>query len=149
MNMQALKRTLRACVLISIGSFFAMIVAMCVDAISFPEIIRTDAARIQVSEPATESLGLVAVCLLLLLIIAYVGLFRFWKSARALYTSLIVISLSFHVIAPDPAITRGAERLFADINTLTAGVILSLLYFSPLKNLFERPVEPLPPSASS
>lgn len=76
--------------------------------------------------------------LLILLLVSSVGLFFFWRPARSLYLIATVAGL---LLAPffGPYVDAGWATAFDEAAILVSGVILALIYFSPLKDLYEKP----------
>lgn len=81
-------------------------------------------------------LGLM-VLLLLALIVAWIGLFVFWQPARLLYLVTTVLAL---LLMPffGPYVETGLSYTLTEAASIVAGIILALVYFSPLKELYER-----------
>ncbi len=110
---------------------------------SLPEALRNFPYENWYDGASKTVLVTMAGCLALLVlgqIGAYVGLLLFWRPARALYLALVVGEIlftsffsSFYV---GPALSFG----LAEASRVVAGVILALVYWSPVKALFERPV---------
>ena len=76
--------------------------------------------------------------LFILLVVSSVGLFFFWRPARILYLIDTVAGL---VVAPffGPYVDAGWGTALGEVATIVSGVILALIYFSPLKDLYEKP----------
>lgn len=79
-----------------------------------------------------------AIPLLILLLVSSIGLFFFWRPARILYVITIAAGL---LVAPffGPYVDAGWGTTFGDAAMIVSGVILALIYFSPLKDLYEKP----------
>jgi hypothetical protein len=95
--------------------------------------------KIQIEEViAFGEWGLLAVLTVLGLavLVSFIGLFVFWPPARPLY---LVSSVANILVTPylGPYIEAGWSRMFFDTVVLLDGVILALVYFSPLKELYE------------
>ena len=81
-------------------------------------------------------------CVLTLGIISTIGLLVLWRPARLLYTLTFVLSWPLYVLA-GASVTTGTAHMLYDMSSVLAGVILGLIYFSPLKVHFERGTEQL------
>jgi hypothetical protein len=67
-----------------------------------------------------------------------IGLFFFWRPSRVLYLISTVLWL---LLSPffGPHVDAGWGTAFEDAAMIVSGVILALVYFSPLKSFYERP----------
>ena len=74
---------------------------------------------------------------LIALLTAWIGLFVFWKPARMLYLITMVVSL---LLGPffGPYVETGLSYTLCEATSIVSGIILTLVYFSPLKELYER-----------
>ena len=79
-----------------------------------------------------------AIPLIILLIVSSIGLFLFWRPARILYLITIVTGL---LLTPffGPYVDAGWGTTFQEAAIIVSGIILTLIYFSPLKDLYEKP----------
>ena len=86
----------------------------------------------------TMIMGALTIALLVLWLLSSVGLFFFWRPARMLYLVVTVVGL---LVAPffGPYVDAGWGTAFDEASLIGSGVILALIYFSPLKNLYEKP----------
>ena len=75
---------------------------------------------------------------LVLLVVAWVGLWRGWRSSRRLYTLLWVLTIPL-LLVHGPDIASGVSRFFETFTTLVGGLIMGLLYFSDLRQRYENP----------
>ena len=75
---------------------------------------------------------------IILWILSSVGLFFFWRPARILY---LIVNVAGLLVAPffGPYVDAGWGTAFDEAAILVSGVILALIYFSPLKDLYEKP----------
>jgi hypothetical protein len=89
-----------------------------------------------------EWVGL-AVYLLLLptALTATIGLFFSWRPARPLYlwTRIIVVILS---AVQGPSVAPALAEMFDEAAVLVAGVVIGMLYFSQVRELYDKPVQP-------
>jgi len=79
-----------------------------------------------------------AIPLLILLLVSSIGLFFFWRPARILY---LITSVAGLLVTPffGPYVDAGWGTTFDEAATIVSGVILALIYFSSLKELYEKP----------
>jgi hypothetical protein len=79
-----------------------------------------------------------AIPLIILLLVSSIGLFFFWRPARFLYLIAIAGGL---LLTPffGPYVDAGWGATFEEAAIIISGVILALVYFSPLKDLYEQP----------
>jgi hypothetical protein len=80
----------------------------------------------------------VGIALLVLVLISSIGLFVFWRPARLLYLMTLIVGV---LLAPfyGPYVDAGWGTLFEEVAMIISGVILALIYYSPLRDLYERP----------
>ena len=70
-------------------------------------------------------------------IIASVGLFIFWHHARIIY--LLICILGFFLSGLyGPYVESGWESAFSFASEILTGVIIALIYFSPIKDYFQK-----------
>jgi len=74
--------------------------------------------------------------LLLAYVVASVGLFLFWRPARPLYL-VTVIGGVLLTPALGPYVDSGWGEMLGAVGGMVTGAILALIYFSPLKELYE------------
>jgi hypothetical protein len=74
--------------------------------------------------------------LIILLIVSSIGLFMLWPPARILYLIGVASGL---ILMPvfGPYVESGWGTAFEDAASIISGVILALVYFSPLKRYFD------------
>ena len=72
----------------------------------------------------------------------YVGLIVFWNFARHLF---LFASVLFLVITPfiGPYIASGVNQTLHDVVNVFSGLILALVYFSPVRNYFVNETDPI------
>jgi len=80
----------------------------------------------------------VAIVLLICVLVSNIGLFVFWRPARLLYFCTLMGGVA---LAPfyGPYVDAGWGTLFGEAAMIISGVILALIYYSPLRGLYERP----------
>lgn len=77
-----------------------------------------------------------------LAIISTAGLLLLWRPARLLYTISYVLALPLYFFM-GPTISTGVTEFLNHGATFLGGVIWALIYFSPLKQYFDTPAQPL------
>lgn len=87
-------------------------------------------------------LAFVAIGVGTLAIIATAGLLLLWRPARLLYTISYVMALPLYFFM-GPTISTGVTEFLNYGATFLGGVIWALIYFSPLKQFFDTPAQPL------
>ncbi|BCW94144.1 MAG: hypothetical protein KatS3mg007_2038 [Thermoanaerobaculum sp.] len=80
----------------------------------------------------------VAILVIIAWFVSCIGLFLFWRPARILYLITITAGL---LLTPlyGPYVDAGWGTMFEDAAVILSGVILALVYLSPLKGLYEKP----------
>jgi hypothetical protein len=68
-------------------------------------------------------------------IIAWIGLWRFWRHARSIYSATWVLLIVLNVLA-GPYISTGITNAFDNLGLAASGAILALVYFSGLSTRF-------------
>jgi hypothetical protein len=68
-------------------------------------------------------------------VVSVIGLFVFWRPARPLTLFLAVVGLSLTPLS-GPVVESGLTCLFHDLTMVLQGVIITLAYFSPVKDHF-------------
>ena len=72
---------------------------------------------------------------LALTIISYIGMFLFRKAFRTLFVLLLVVSLPFDTLTGMSVMT-GIEYVALTVSNILSGVIITLAYFTELRNKF-------------
>lgn len=75
---------------------------------------------------------------IILWITSSIGLFFFWRPARTLYVITIAVGLLMTPFS-GPYVNTGWAATFEEAAIIVSGVILALIYVSPLKDLFDKP----------
>ena len=94
----------------------------------------------QASEPLTgrDLIEMAAgVVFLSLAAAATVGLFRFRRWGRRLFVALTLLGF-VPIVAMGPTVETGAATAMAETATLLSGIILALVYGSPIRDRFDR-----------
>ena len=79
----------------------------------------------------------VGIVLLVFLLVSSIGLFVFWRPARLLYFCTVIGGLALTPFY-GPYVDAGWGTLFQEMAMIVSGVILALIYYSPLRDLYER-----------
>jgi hypothetical protein len=80
--------------------------------------------------------GLTALCA----IVAWIGLLNYWWFARRLYVISVIATTTLTLVA-GPSVMSAPQAAMSRVNSLVAGAILGLVYFSDLARRFERSSE--------
>lgn len=109
---------------------------------ALPDQLQAYLAKAEAAEltPASSTAGLLGVVAMVAVVVAWVGLWRLWRPARAVYTVALVAALA---IAPftGPVVSSATADTIGDVASICMGMILGLLYFSELRQYFDkRPV---------
>jgi len=73
--------------------------------------------------------------------VSLVGLWKFWQPARWIFGTTLLLSVLLAGLA-GPFVTSALSFTIIYIESILSGLILALVYFSPLKQFFERPAPP-------
>jgi len=77
--------------------------------------------------------------------VSFIGLWRFWPPARWLFGTTILLSVLGTGLS-GPTVMSALTSTLGYIESILSGLILALVYFSPIKEYFEKqPVEAAPP----
>ncbi len=69
------------------------------------------------------------------IIYTFVGLLLFWNIARHIYLAGFIIIIPMYFIV-GVTVTSGIEQALYDAGSVLSGVLLALIYFSPVKQFF-------------
>ena len=131
------KSFLRTLIVVEIGLEILGIVVFLLTKSWLPESLR---AFLEAEEQTARALVIMKVVfpLFILWLVSSIGLFFFWRPSRVLYLMSIVLGV---LVSPflGPYVDAGWGRAFQDAAITVSGVILALVYFSPLKSLYETP----------
>ncbi|MGH8200921.1 MAG: zinc ribbon domain-containing protein [Steroidobacteraceae bacterium] len=125
------KNTLRILVALQIAALLGSVVAT---SLSIPSLVRTYHLPTYVISSAPEVLWLANVLTLALLVVA-VGLCFFADVFRTLYVTLTVALLLLYTLRP--SVSSGSMDLLQGTDELLRGVIIAVVYFSPLSDLYK------------
>ena len=107
---------------------------------SLPEPLR-DYLNAQSEADLTIRDAIVAVVSLLFLVawvVAIIGLYCFWQFARPLMVICCIGGIIVSV-AIGPTVQSGLTTAFYDVSTILSGMILALIYTTPVRTWFEKP----------
>jgi hypothetical protein len=71
-------------------------------------------------------------------LVALVGLYRFWPSARWLSVAAWIYMLVWMALSPGPVLSNAVAGAFSQCSTLLVGMVLALIYFSPAAEWFQK-----------
>lgn len=103
-----------------------------------PEPLRKYLAAESESWSTTDSIALfVGIPIAIAAIVGWIGLWRVWRPARAiyLYSSLAALLLAAFT---GPVVYSAVGGMLSDASVICWGLILGLIYFSDLRHAFER-----------
>ena len=100
----------------------------------------------ELPEEEAGTLALVSLCALSLMLLSLPGLALLWRPARLLYT-LYLLCIAIGVVLSGAAVQSALTSVLSFMNTIISGLILGMIYFSPLREHFDKkevtdPVEP-------
>jgi hypothetical protein len=131
------KSFLRTLIVVEIGLVILDIVVSLLTVSLLPESLRAFSEAESQGERGLVVLR-VAFPVIILWLGSIIGLFFFWRPSRILYLISIVLWLLLQPFC-GPYVDAGWGTAFEDAAMIVSGVILALIYFSPLKSLYERP----------
>ena len=70
-------------------------------------------------------------------LVSWIGLFVFWRPARPLFL-ITTMLLLLPTLLGGPHVSDGLSATLWEVVSIITGVILGLVYFSPLKDLYEK-----------
>ena len=88
--------------------------------------------------PGSTALSLLAIGAIVTLVVAWIGLWRLWRPARAIYTGAAVAAAGTALFT-GPVVSSGVANTIGDVASITSGMILGLLYFSEVRQHFGGP----------
>jgi hypothetical protein len=139
----------RALLCIFVGLVFAEIAADLTTTSWLPDPLR-EYVEAQMKDDTISSglmmLALFATLAMGLMLVSVAGLWLLWRPARMLYT-LFLLSLACAVAASGTVVQSALTSVLGFMNTIIAGAILAMIYFSPLREHFDAPSPEEPPGA--
>ena len=106
---------------------------------SLPESLR-DYLNAQSEADLTTRDAIVAVVSLLFLVawvVAIIGLYCFWQFARPLMVICCIGGIIITAVI-GPTVQSGLTTAFYDVSTILSGMILALIYTTPVRTWFEK-----------
>lgn len=124
-------------------SFVLSLVGGVVDLIVPDPIVEEVTSYAESLEPEWSDARLFALMGFLLLGIVYViytllGLLLFWNMARHVYLAGFFFLIPMYLVL-GVTVTSGIGQILYDAGSVLSGVILALIYFSPVKDFFTKP----------
>ncbi len=107
---------------------------------SLPESIRKFAEEQWKEELPDEQAGplaLVSLGTLAAMVISLVGLAVLWRPARQLFTIYLLL-IAIGVVLSGTTVQSELTSVLSFMNTIVAGLILGMIYFSPLRDYFDK-----------
>jgi hypothetical protein len=86
--------------------------------------------------PNLEALSWVSLVGMGLLLTSMIGLWMLWRPARMFFT-LYLLCLAVAVVLAGPVVESSLTSVLAFMNTIISGLILGMIYFSPLREHFD------------
>jgi hypothetical protein len=131
--------TLRRLVAVEILLTIAVVVAGFAEVSFLPPLLREFRNQAYATFRITDLLLLViALPMFVLMIVAWIALWRRWRSGRILYT-IVWISCVPIILLAGPSASSAISNLLNSVATLVGGIVLGFLYFSDIRHLYERP----------
>lgn len=85
-----------------------------------------------------ETLEVVSMAALTLMFVSVLGLWALWRPARLLYT-VYLLCIAISVVLAGPVVESELTSVLSFMNTIISGLILGMIYFSPLRDHFDAP----------
>lgn len=130
----------RALLLIYTALAFGEIASAPLTMDTLPESVRKfaeDQWKEELPEEQASLLAIVGMCTLALMVVSLVGLSLLWRPARMLFTTY-VLCIAISVVLSGATVQSELTSVLSFMNTIVAGVILGLIYFSPLRDFFDK-----------
>ncbi len=110
---------------------------------SLPESIRKfseEQWKEELPEDQAGPLAIVSLCGLALMVVSLVGLAVLWRPARMLFTVYLLL-IAISVVLSGATVQSELTSVLSFMNTIISGLILGMLYFSPLREYFDQKEE--------
>jgi hypothetical protein len=91
----------------------------------------------QPSSPLDFFGGYFGLLLLILFVISWIGLFYFWNPARLIYVFGWAASIAILPFG-GPYVGHQIPSIFDTIHTLIGGIIIGVIFFSPIRDMFQK-----------
>ncbi len=131
------KNILRTLILLQLTIWIGQRVA---EAVSLPTLIREFGLRLAYINPVTSLFGYAVgnalfIALFISLLIASIGLLRFSANSRTFYLIVNIVAIVLGLLH-GPLVRSGSMDVFHSANIVLAGVILTMVYSSPFKDVY-------------
>ena len=80
---------------------------------------------------------------MVVMLVSLVGLWFLWRPARMLFT-IYLLCLAVVIVLAGPLVESALTSVLAFMNTIISGLILGMIYFSPLRDYFDAPTPETP-----
>jgi len=133
-------RTFRIILLLLIACMFLGGINVILSRHALPPELQTYEHSVAAADRASGRLALEGVIsggVILAYIVAIIGLYRFWSFARPLFVIVIIVGLIL-TLSFGPRIQTRPEASFDDAVSVLEGVVIALLYWSPIREKFVR-----------
>ncbi|HTG44705.1 MAG TPA: hypothetical protein VK633_09250 [Verrucomicrobiae bacterium] len=91
-----------------------------------------------VPEDEEGAIAIVSLTALGLMTLSLAGLFVLWRPARLIYT-MYLLSIAIGVVLSGVVVESSLTSVLSFMNTIISGLILGMIYFSPLREHFDKP----------
>jgi energy-coupling factor transporter transmembrane protein EcfT len=85
--------------------------------------------------------GVLGILVLIVALVSRIGLFFFWRPARPLYLASGIGNLLMTVLN-GPSVNAAWSEMFDGLSAIIYGIILALIYFSSLRDLYAKKKQP-------
>ena len=131
---------LRSLIIAEIGlGVIGVVVSLLTESL-LPEPLRAFVEAEAEADISTREIVMLATAIpgIILFVVSSIGLYFFWRPARTLYVITIVFGLLWTPFF-GPYVDAGWGTVFEEATIIISGIILALIYFSPLKDYFDKP----------
>ena len=107
---------------------------------SLPEALRKfqeEDWKHDLSDEKADLLAMVSIGALSLMAFSIVGLFALWRRARTLFTAYLLF-VAISVVLSGPTVQSELTSVLSFMDTIISGLILGMIYFSPLREYFDK-----------
>jgi hypothetical protein len=107
---------------------------------SLPEALRKfqeEDWRHDMNDEKADLLAMVSIGALSLMAFSIVGLFALWRRARTLFTAYLLF-VAISVVLSGPTVQSELTSVLSFMDTIISGLILGMIYFSPLREYFDK-----------
>jgi hypothetical protein len=132
----------RRLLLLYAAFIFAEVVSATVTLEWLPEPLKKfEESRINAMEADPEAMMLMLLFLVTMMgySISFIGLWRFWAPARGIFGSTVLLSVLGRGLS-GPFVVSALTNTLGYIESILSGLVLALVYFSPIKEAFEKTI---------